>query len=172
MASWREARRGKYSVGFKKRVVAEALAPGASVAEIARSHGLNANMIFGWRKDPRFQPPERKRKAIETALARASVETPGAAPVCEPAFLPVELAPEGAPSTRTEPISIEGPEPAASSRIGIERRDVMDFRDPPAPAGRIELVLANGHRLLLSGNVDADAVLRLARGLAAQDAAS
>lgn len=36
----------------------------------------------------------------------------------------------------------------------------------PSPVGRIELVLANGHRLLLSGNVDAEAVLRLARGLA------
>ena len=37
MATWREARRGKYSVGFKKRVVAEALVPGASVAKIARA---------------------------------------------------------------------------------------------------------------------------------------
>ena len=69
MATWREARRGKYSVSFKKRVVAEALVPGASVAKIARAHGLNGNMIFGWRKDPRFLPTEKKLKAMEAALA-------------------------------------------------------------------------------------------------------
>ena len=76
MATWREARRGKYSVGFKKRVVAEALVPGASVANIARAHGLNGNMIFGWRKDPRFQPTEKKRKAMEAALADAGSKGP------------------------------------------------------------------------------------------------
>jgi len=39
---------------FKMAVVAEAMAPGASVAEVARRHGLNANMVFIWRKDHRF----------------------------------------------------------------------------------------------------------------------
>ena len=90
MATWREARRGKYSVGFKKRVVAEALVPGASVAKIARAHGLNGNMIFGWRKDPRFQPTEKKHKAMEAALAD-SCSKPTAPAGDEPAFLPVEV---------------------------------------------------------------------------------
>ena len=49
-------RRQSYSKAFKRRVVAETLAPGASVAGVARSHGLNANMIFLWRRDPRFGP--------------------------------------------------------------------------------------------------------------------
>ena len=171
MASWREARRGKYSVGFKKRVVAEALVPGASVAEIARSHGLNANMVFGWRKDPRFQPREKKRKAIEAALAGTVAAAPAAATVFEPAFLPVELALEGAPSAAPGPVTVTAPE-QADAAPRLECRETLELCDPPAPVGRIELVLANGHRLLLSGNVDADAVLRLARGLAAQGAAS
>ena len=37
-------------------MVAETLEPGASVAAVARSHGLNANMVFFWRRDPRFGP--------------------------------------------------------------------------------------------------------------------
>jgi transposase len=82
MASWREARRGKYSVAFKKRVVVEALVPGASVANIARAHGLNGNMIFAWRKYSRFQPPEKKRKAVEAELASGSEAPPANAPEC------------------------------------------------------------------------------------------
>ncbi len=27
-----------------------------SVASVARHHGLNANMVFAWRRDPRFGP--------------------------------------------------------------------------------------------------------------------
>ena len=32
----------------KQRIVAEATAPGASVAEVARRHGMNANLLFCW----------------------------------------------------------------------------------------------------------------------------
>jgi transposase len=34
----------------KRRIVAEALVPGASVAAVARKHGVNANLLFGWRR--------------------------------------------------------------------------------------------------------------------------
>ncbi|MDG1369247.1 MAG: hypothetical protein P8Q48_03195, partial [Paracoccaceae bacterium] len=50
---------------------------------------------------------------------------------------------------------------------GVECAEPLDSVSALSPPGRIELVLANGHRLLLSGDVDADAVLRLARGLSA-----
>lgn len=66
-------RRGPYqrhSLDFKRAVVEETLAPGASVARIARIHGLNANQVFAWRKAYR-----------EGDLAAA-----------EPALLPVRLA--------------------------------------------------------------------------------
>jgi len=34
----------------KRRIVEQTLAEGASVARVARAHGLNANLVFNWRK--------------------------------------------------------------------------------------------------------------------------
>ena len=34
----------------RRRIAEETLAPGASVAVIARAHGVNANQVFQWRK--------------------------------------------------------------------------------------------------------------------------
>lgn len=47
------APRGPYKhhpLAFKQAVVEESLRPGASVARIAREHGINANQVFLWRK--------------------------------------------------------------------------------------------------------------------------
>lgn len=41
-------KRRTWSLGERQRIVAEALAPGASVVAVARRHGLNANLIFKW----------------------------------------------------------------------------------------------------------------------------
>jgi len=38
------------SLEERRRIVEEALAPGVSVAEVARAHGVNANLLFHWRK--------------------------------------------------------------------------------------------------------------------------
>ena len=38
----------------KRRVVVETYAEGASVAEVALRYGINANLVFIWRKDRRF----------------------------------------------------------------------------------------------------------------------
>ena len=43
-------RRRTWSADQKQRIIAESLAPGASVAEVARRYGLNANMLFTWRR--------------------------------------------------------------------------------------------------------------------------
>ena len=42
--------RQRRSIAEKRRVVEETLAPGASVARVARAHGINANQVFGWRR--------------------------------------------------------------------------------------------------------------------------
>jgi transposase len=35
----------------KRRIVAETFEPGASVSAVARRHGLNANLLFTWRRE-------------------------------------------------------------------------------------------------------------------------
>src|ERR1700729_4161999 len=48
-----ERRRRTWSADQKQRIIAESLAPGASVAEVARRYGLNSNMLFTWRQRER-----------------------------------------------------------------------------------------------------------------------
>jgi transposase len=43
-------RRQRRSIAEKRRIVEETLGPGASVARVARAHGVNANQVFGWRR--------------------------------------------------------------------------------------------------------------------------
>src|SRR6516165_6952899 len=42
-------RRRKWSAQEKAAIVAESLAEGAVVSEVARRHGLNPQQLFGWR---------------------------------------------------------------------------------------------------------------------------
>lgn len=44
------ARRRRYDPAVKQQIVEQTLVPGASVARIAREHGLNANQLFKWRR--------------------------------------------------------------------------------------------------------------------------
>jgi transposase-like protein len=62
--------RRSYTTAFRLQLIAETRHPGASIAAVARRHGLNANVLFGWLRDPRYN---------------GKVETP--------AFLPVETRP-------------------------------------------------------------------------------
>jgi transposase len=43
-------KRQQRTVQEKRRIVEETLAEGASVARVARAHGVNANQVFGWRR--------------------------------------------------------------------------------------------------------------------------
>ncbi len=44
-----EAKRRRRSVQERREIVEETLVPGASVAGVARAHGVNANQVFSWR---------------------------------------------------------------------------------------------------------------------------
>jgi transposase len=44
-------RRRRWSDGEKARIVAEAAAPGARVADIARRHGVSRGLIYTWRRE-------------------------------------------------------------------------------------------------------------------------
>ena len=62
MASDKAATRRRYDDDLKAQVVAECGAPGASVANVAMSHGINANVVHKWRRQddsplPALQAP-------------------------------------------------------------------------------------------------------------------
>jgi len=87
MASEKTASRGKarrsYSDEFKTQVMAECEVPGASVAQVAMSHGINDNVVHRWRQLVREGRPLTVR-----------------APRSE--FVPITLAPAGASSGGSE----------------------------------------------------------------------
>ena len=95
-------------------------ARGVSVAQVALRYSVNANLIFKWRRDPRYAP------------APASM-----APSADVArFLPVEIV-------------AEAKAPLAA----------------PVAGNHIEIELAGGHRMRISGRYDPEALARLIRGL-------
>lgn len=49
--------RRSYPKSFKAQVVDECTQPGASVAGVALSHGLNANLVHKWIRRQQAQPP-------------------------------------------------------------------------------------------------------------------
>jgi transposase len=60
----RSRKRRRYSAELKAQILAECATPGASVAKVALSHGINANIVHGWRKRSRNSeaPPAMARQ--------------------------------------------------------------------------------------------------------------
>jgi transposase len=59
--------RRRWSGEEKRAIVAEALLPGASLAAVARLHDLNANQLFGWRRQ--FRSDEQHEALVEPLLS-------------------------------------------------------------------------------------------------------
>lgn len=68
--------RRKYSAAFKSKILELTEQPGASVAAVALKHGVNANLVFKWRR----AKLDRKRFARVTH---------------QPVLLPVSVDPQG-----------------------------------------------------------------------------
>jgi transposase len=65
----RRKNRQMRSAAEKLRIVEETLAPGASVALVAREHGVNANQVFQWRRLQLAGKLIEKRSKRSTATA-------------------------------------------------------------------------------------------------------
>lgn len=101
--------RRRYPPELKTELVEKATRPGASVAAIAREHGINANQLFKW---------------IAAARKRAAA---GASRDPAPALVPVGVAaptpaPTGARGAASEPVALEIVLPRATLRFA-ERWD-------------------------------------------------
>ena len=74
-------KRRRYSIAEKRRMVEESFQPGASVARVARAHGVNANQVFGWRKlYQRGRLGENTRAAQDVELLPVTVSDSPVAP--------------------------------------------------------------------------------------------
>ena len=101
MAEERVVLRRRHSVQVKALVLEQCAAPGASVAKVAMSHGLNANIGHGWRK------LARERDAAGARPTPSLVIVP-AKPVAGVAqFVPVSLSPTSSSSTPPAPTDIQ-----------------------------------------------------------------
>ena len=109
-------KRRSWKTDEKRRIVEESLADGASIAEIARRHGLNANQLFTWRRQFGVEPLEPKELAP---------------------ILPVTIA----------------------SEIATDDSDA-------GSNGQMEIVLAEGDRILVWSDVQTAALTRVLKALA------
>lgn len=88
-------RRRSWSDAEKRRVVAEAREEGATLAEVARRHGANANMVFKWLRDPQFGGEPAVAEFLTVEVSSNTSDTPATrslpAPTDQPR-LPTRLA--------------------------------------------------------------------------------
>ena len=73
--------RRRWEDGEKIRIVAQTRVPGVSVSQVARRYDVNANLVFKWLRDPRFNPPpEEGLKAsflpVEVTGSQAVINSP------------------------------------------------------------------------------------------------
>lgn len=106
MQSVSRPRRRVHSDAFKRKVVELSLAPGASVAAIALENGINANLLFGWRKahlksrgDGLADRKDAARPATLLPVEVVATDVPVAAPAapnsrngCVPGSIEIEVA--------------------------------------------------------------------------------
>ena len=85
--------RHRRSIAEKRRIVEATLAEGASVARVARAHGVNANQVFQWRRQYRAgrlgdTPPTLKLLPV---TVEASMTAPGLQAPAEPASSAIHI---------------------------------------------------------------------------------
>ena len=80
--------RRPWSAEEKRSICLQTLAPGVSVAQVARRYVMNANLILKWLKDPRFQPDELEIEKSAFLPVEISTEFEAALPI-SPQSVPV-----------------------------------------------------------------------------------
>ncbi|MDX7951774.1 transposase [Lichenihabitans sp. Uapishka_5] len=125
----------------RQRIVAEAMAPNASVAAVALQHGVNANLLFKWISRSRQGLLDRRRGL------RLGKEGTIAGRV--PVFVPVEIVDPSAPA------------PTLLPQLHKKARRPASLTQQPGrgrPQGAMEIALPNGVRLSLDSDIAPEAL--------------
>jgi transposase len=113
--------RQRRSIAEKRRIVEETLVDGASVARVARAHGINANQVFGWRRLYLAGRLGERKPAMKLLPVRVSESLPRPLPVegssvdlskAQPATIHIEL--------RQAQVHIEGSADPGLVRVLLE----------------------------------------------------
>ena len=66
-------------------MIAETLEPGASVSRVAQRHGVNANLLFTWRRQEGKRAPSGEEEAIRLVpVTVTAAEAPPPVPIATP----------------------------------------------------------------------------------------
>ena len=73
--------RRRWEDGEKIRIVAQKRVPGISVSQVTRRYDVNANLVFKWLRDPRFNPPAEDGSTgpflpVEVIVSQAVIKSP------------------------------------------------------------------------------------------------
>jgi transposase len=98
-----KASRRQHDRAFKEELVRQSVEPGASVSAIALRNGINANMLFKWRREHLRAVGQRAAPAV---------------------LLPVEIAPRTEVVTVPAPIVPTTPAPKPAPRNGVIELEV------------------------------------------------
>lgn len=146
--------RRSWSPDEKRRIVEEAIRPGASVAEVARRHGLNANLVFTWKRATGAALASAVDAPLPVVIPRPDAPP---SPTSSPEFVPIGIvAREHGGMT----VAIDGDVPVAGASGLPDRANV------PRPAmderpGVIEIDLIGGIRLRVDAFVNERALRRV-----------
>jgi transposase len=77
-------RRRFWSSDEKRRMIAESFTPGASVSKVAQRYGVNANLLFTWRRWDARSAASCGTQPLELVPVRVADERSPAAPVAAP----------------------------------------------------------------------------------------
>ncbi len=93
MEEAKRSSRRPHSAELKARVLAECLQPGASVAKVAMTHGLNANLVHKWRRVTESVTARSAARALtqEGASAFIALAMPPQAVAAAPLDIRIEL---------------------------------------------------------------------------------
>ena len=75
--------RRNFRVADKKRIVAEAMAPGASVSGVARRYGIDTRLLFRWKRE--FAPPPPEPVFLPVTVSDGPEQSGAEAAACKPA---------------------------------------------------------------------------------------
>lgn len=109
--------RPNHPIDFKRRLAQQACEPGISVSRLAREHGINANMLFKWRRHYRAGLlGTAPATSLLLPVTIADAPAPAASHACPPGCIEIAIADaivriEGAVDAATVRAVLQGLQP-------------------------------------------------------------